>query len=154
MPVGKGSITRATNAGNNIQSMKKEDHKISDMLTMIPVNQIMSLPKDWLAKGEKHDSVTDLIPSIQKYGVIEPIIVRRTEESQFQLLSGYRRLQALKEIGGGFIISRVIENLNDKEAKGIYEELHCQKEAESLKMHEVKFEEVSKISKDMPTYLL
>jgi ParB family chromosome partitioning protein len=45
-----------------------------------------------------HDELEDLINSIKIYGIIQPLIVTRVDENNFQLIAGERRLRAAKMI--------------------------------------------------------
>lgn len=157
MPVGRGSIARATNASSKVASTAvKETTLIPNVLTDIPVEQIHMVPKTWTNPKYQKASVKELIASIQKFGMIEPIILRRIDESKFQLLSGQGRLQAVKEMGVEVVTSRVLDGLSDKEAKELYQDLHQSRTEESTDLHEVKFKAFSSLSRpqDMPNYLL
>lgn len=155
MPVGKGSIVRATNASNhNNLSIVTTAKKMPEVLTRILVEQIVSVPESWRTGILAEEKVAELMKSIQTYGIIEPVILRRIGESQFQILSGDRRLQAAKKLGFESISSCVIDELKEEEAMEIYHELHKNNNKDKLSIHEAKFEAVSKITKDMPVYLL
>ncbi len=155
MPVGKGSIVRATNASSNSNlSVVKSIKRTPDIITEIPVHQIQSVPKKWMNGSTQSEPTKEMIKTIQTYGVIEPVILRRIGESQFQLLSGNRRLQAVKDMGIELIASILIEELSDEEAREIYVGLHQNQAKEQVNLHEAKFEAISKISSDMPVFLL
>lgn len=57
----------------------------------------------------------ELISSIKDNGILEPIIVRVLDENNYEILSGHRRVKALKELGVDDVPS-IIKNLNDDEA--------------------------------------
>ncbi len=187
MPVGKGSIARATNASNENTKMKdkaineKQVQEMPSILTDIPVAQITEVPASWRKKAVSMSKLGDLMKSIQKFGLLEPVILRRLGDNQFQLLSGHNRLQAMIELGVETITSRVLDGISDTQAKSIYQDLHKQEEAliEKEKMlelmkqdnqhqkqsnltndgqqeniHELKFKVVTTLSRDMPDYLL
>ena len=155
MPVGKGSIARATNASSaNLNTVARSAKEMSDVLTEIPVAQIQQVPDSWRKHEGKSLNNQDLLQSIQKFGLIEPVILRRLNEGQFQLLSGSRRLQAVSELGAEMIIARVIENISDEDAREIFNDLHANLVKDNTYIHELKFKAVTTISRDMPTYLL
>ena len=151
MLVGKGSILRATNAGIVTQtSVTKTSDNIGNILLEIPITQIIQVPDNWFHKTHLNVQVSELTQSIRKHGMIEPVILRQTKDFQFQLLSGYRRYQVIKDLGFKTITARVIEGLSDKEAKEVFEDMHMDKD----NIYETKFRIVSSISSDIPTYLL
>jgi ParB family transcriptional regulator, chromosome partitioning protein len=135
LPVGKGSIARATNASNG--NTKVKDKTINDklvqempnILTDIMVTQITEVPASWKKKAVNIPKLEDLMKSIQSFGVLEPIILRRLGDNQFQLLSGHNRLQAVVELGLETITSRVFDGISDTQAKIIYQDLHKKEEA-------------------------
>lgn len=45
------------------------------------------------------DELDELIASVQHRGILEPLIVRRDDEGQYQLVSGERRLRAAEAVG-------------------------------------------------------
>lgn len=155
MPVGKGSIARATSASNKMKvSPVKSQKIIQDILSKIRVDQIHPVPDSWRKSGQLMEYSKELVQSIQKHGMLEPVILRRIGDDQFQLLSGYKRLQVIKDLGDEFISSRVMEKLSDQEAKEIFQDLHGKKEKKTDNIHEYKFKAVSSLSNDLPTYLL
>jgi hypothetical protein len=154
----KGSIARATNAGitiSNRTAVSKSSKNITDILTKIPVSHIQPVPDEWMNIRMHNDQpVEELILSIQKYGLIEPVILRKINDSQFQLLSGYRRLQAVKEMGMEYISSRVIEGLEDKDAREIFHDLHEKVIRNINSIQNDKRNVISTITSGMPVYLL
>ena len=155
MPVGKGSITRATNASSSNHNTSNKPIKVMPgILTDIPVGQILSVPTGWMKHGHLEQPMKELVQSIQRFGVIEPVILRRLSDSQFQLLSGYRRLKAVKDVGAEFITARVIESIGDEEARAVFDDLHVKKAEVASNIYELKIKAVTTTSKDMPIYLL
>ena len=45
------------------------------------------------------DAIASLADSICRYGLLSPLIVRRTGETQYELIAGERRLRALRQLG-------------------------------------------------------
>ena len=76
----------------------KDDGKSFDILAMIPVGDIE--PNPFQPRTDFDPKPLDeLKKSILQNGLIQPITVRRTEETKYQLISGERRLRACKDIG-------------------------------------------------------
>ena len=59
--------------------------------------------------------VSELATSIDRHGLLHPIVVRPTNEGKFELIAGSRRLAAVRLLGWRKISCQIIE-LNDKEA--------------------------------------
>ena len=67
-------------------------------LLYLPVDQIDPnpfQPRDTFP----HGSMEDLMNSIQRHGVLEPILVTRKTDGRYELISGERRLRAVKMLG-------------------------------------------------------
>lgn len=65
-------------------------------------------------RNEKDDSILDLMNSIEKHGLIQPIAVRRTTTG-FEVIAGHRRLEAIKRLGEPFIECTILEDVNDRD---------------------------------------
>jgi len=76
-------------------------------LMELPVSEISSNPYQPRA-GFDQEGIEELKRSIAEKGVIQPIIVKRTEEG-YQLIAGERRLLAVKQSGGKSIPALVVE---------------------------------------------
>jgi ParB family chromosome partitioning protein len=63
--------------------------------------------------GEKQ--VMELANSIKSEGLINPIVVRRKGDSQYQLVSGFRRVEATRRLGED-TIDAVVVNVDDDKA--------------------------------------
>ena len=64
----------------------------------IPIEQIGDFP-DHPFKIQDDEQMQKLIESIQKYGVITPVVARKIGEEQYELISGHRRKHACKILG-------------------------------------------------------
>ncbi len=62
----------------------------------------------------KHDDLEGLISSIKEHGVLQPIIVTKTGENNFELIAGERRLRASK-IAGKKTIPAIIRAVKEQE---------------------------------------
>lgn len=63
----------------------------------------------------KNDSLQELAESIKENGLIQPIVVRKKERG-FELISGERRLRAVKQLGYNEIPAIVKDKITDKES--------------------------------------
>lgn len=50
-------------------------------------------------KVKDNEEMQDLIESIEKYGIIEPLIVRKREKGGYEIISGHRRKYACEKAG-------------------------------------------------------
>ena len=61
------------------------------------------------------NGVEELAESIRKVGLLQPIIIRVNSSHSFEIVAGYRRLNACKKLGWRKIASHIVE-LDDKSA--------------------------------------
>ena len=101
---------------------------------LVPINEI-SLSKFQARKRFNQEKLKELSESIEKNGLIQPIILRKGKKN-FELIAGERRLKACKLIGLKEI-SSIISNFDDRKAfeSGLIENLQredltCIEEAE------------------------
>lgn len=80
---------------------------------MIPIGQIEVNPYQPRTEFDPQE-LLELSQSIKTYGLIQPITVRRLNDSQFQLISGERRLRASK-LAGLKEVPAYIRLANDQE---------------------------------------
>lgn len=179
MAVGKGSIKRATAANSKaaagksitgeksaaeakgkaevkttleVKALPEINIAAGAILTEIPVREISDVPEKWAGRRRNAGSIAGLAASLKKLGMIEPVILRKTGENTFQILSGSRRFRAVLELGWDTVTARVLDGLTDEEAEEIYKDLHGITEKENI--HEAKFRIITSMSDDMPDYLL
>ena len=101
----------------------KEKEVFQEGYRMIPVGDIKPNPYQARAEIEEAD-VKDLIASIKEKGVIEPVVVKRSD-NQFILAAGERRLKAA-QFAGFTEVPAIIRDLTDQELLeiGLIENLH------------------------------
>lgn len=79
---------------------------------MLPVAQIKPSSKN--PRTEVGD-VTELAASILSIGLLQPLVVVKSEEGGYDLVAGHRRFKAMTEVLGWQEVPVVIFNLSDKE---------------------------------------
>lgn len=91
-----------------------------------------------------------LIASVEKYGVIEPIVVRQVD-GEYRVISGHKRLFAAKSLGLSQIPARIVR-ADDRLAR----ELTAEVSAFTLRLPYEPAERAAAVSarEDMPDYLL
>ena len=83
-------------------------------VVQIPVSMISANPKQ-PRKVFKDSELEELTRSVSEYGVLQPLIVKRTEGRQFILVAGERRLRAAT-LAGLKTVPAIIRELQDSEA--------------------------------------
>lgn len=66
-----------------------------------------------LYSGERFE---DLAESIKEHGVLSPVLVRKTNDGSYQILSGHNRCECAKSVGFKTVPCIVLDKLSDDEA--------------------------------------
>lgn len=96
------------------ESSKQEEISHEEGITEVEIDSITPNP-DQPRTNFKKDELEELSHSIKKEGLIQPILVRETEDGQYQIIAGERRWQASKLAG----IKKVpiqVKNVDDDKA--------------------------------------
>ncbi len=88
-----------------------------DALLEIPIEQIDSRKLPLRGRIDDAD-LNALVRSISRYGVIEPIIVRPTQDGDYELIVGRRRFEACVRLGFTSI-SSIVRRVSDDRAREI-----------------------------------
>jgi ParB family chromosome partitioning protein len=97
----------------DLAKLKNDDGKSINILAKISVDLILPNPFQPRMTFDRN-SLEELKKSISINGLIQPITVRRTQNNQYQLISGERRLRAFKELGYKEIPSYIISVESDE----------------------------------------
>ncbi|MFI3115530.1 MAG: ParB/RepB/Spo0J family partition protein [Clostridia bacterium] len=92
----------------------------------IEISRLISY-KDHPFKVLEDDKMTETMESIQKNGVLIPIIARETENDQLEIISGHRRTKACQLLGLDKIPC-IIRDLDDEESTIIMVDSNIQRE--------------------------
>ena len=88
-------------------------------LAEFTARMIVSSEEDWKkflhTAGHMYEKMHELVESIMLNGVLTPVIVRKIENGEYEMISGHRRLFAIKQIGFD-TIPAIIKNYSDDEA--------------------------------------
>lgn len=159
MSIGKSSIARAVNATANQKTTTTNDNVITKFsLDKIGLLSVAKVP----------DDIDSVKSSVEKRGVICPIIVAATPKGEVWLVDGYRRYYAAKELSLSQISAMVITAQNKSEANRLYTELSktkpviketviketVVKESVTDDVHEEKFRVLHVKDHDLPVHLL
>ena len=125
MPFGESKIQ--FNKYKRIQEGKESGSKIDELFSTIQEGSIQELSLPDLVSYRNHpyklyegERKQDLVESIKRHGVIQPIIVRELRPGQYQILAGHNRAAAAKEAGLERIPAIVKPaSISDEQAKAI-----------------------------------
>lgn len=103
----------------------------------ISIDRLKPFP-DHPFKPYKGQRLEDLIRSVRETGILMPIIVRRCDEENYEILSGHNRVNAAREAGLDKVPATVYEPENDEEAELIVVESNFnQRSATDMKHSEL-----------------
>ena len=97
-----------------------QDRSVIDIAKVHPLDSIAKIPvgriktnKYQPRKEFLREPLEELKKSISENGLVQPITVRQTDDGQYELISGERRLRAVTELGIGEIAAYVIKIESD-----------------------------------------
>ena len=85
------------NVGAKVSKTSVRDEGIHGSL-MIPISQIHADPQQPRKKFDKEE-LQDLVQSIQKHGILQPLIVHEVDDGSYEIIAGERRFRAAQMIG-------------------------------------------------------
>ena len=78
--------------------MEEKKKDLKEAIQSISIKYIDDFPNHPF-KIQDDEQMQKLIQSIQDYGVITPVVVRKKEDDRYELISGHRRKYACKVLG-------------------------------------------------------
>lgn len=82
------------------------------MLKLLEMKNIVSGKN---IRNEHDDEITELASSIEKQGLINPILVQKRDDGKYEVIAGHRRYEAVKRLGLPHIECNVFEDLSEKD---------------------------------------
>lgn len=123
---------------SNTKKSEDETKNLQDDVVQLPVSKIQRNMYQPRTEFDE-EKIQELAQTFQTHGIIQPIIVRKTEEEQYELIAGERRLRAAKFLEWE-TISSIVRDLSDAETASIAlieniqrEELSVIEEAQAYK---------------------
>lgn len=148
MSIGKSSIARAVSSTAAVKT--QNTNSAIGSITSFPIDKIGAL-----SVAKTPDDIEGIKKSIEKRGMLCPVLVAVTAKGEAWLIDGYRRLSATKELCFTQIDAVVINVENKRDANNLYAELSKTKAVEKTdNIHEEKFRVLAVKDHDLPTYLL
>ena len=154
----KRGLGKGLDALLSTSTAARQKQVMSDQRTeqaMAPTNQgeLRKLPLEWLQSGKyqprkdmSQDALEDLANSIRAQGVIQPIVVRRIADQQYEIIAGERRWRA-SQLVRLETVPCLIKNVEDNAAVAIAlieniqrEDLNAIEEAVALQRLMTEFE--------------
>jgi len=80
------------NSGNQQTQKVSEDHSYQ-------LIDILDIQASHYQPRRNFEDITELAESIKQHGIIQPLLVRKTESGKFELIAGERRWRAAKTVG-------------------------------------------------------
>ena len=87
---------------------------MTEYITNIPVEKLKSFPNHPFQVRDD-DSMRETVESIKTYGVLQPVIVRPSDDGNYEILSGHRRKHAC-ELAERKTIPAIVRELDDDAA--------------------------------------
>lgn len=121
-PMNRDDVSNLMSLGFNMLVANEKTSQSSDTRTEAP-SQVVTLPltdilDDHTFQYRLTTQVGSLAQDIQTRGQSTPIFVRPSQ-GKYQLISGFRRFAATKELGREKILARVFADLDDYQATGL-----------------------------------
>ena len=82
------------------------------MLKEIEVEKIVSGKN---IRNEHDEQINELMQSIEKQGLINPILVQKNNKGKYEVIAGHRRFEAVKRLQLPFIECNIVEDMSDRE---------------------------------------
>ena len=114
---GLGRGLDALLSSSNKQNLKNNDLTGDDLLVKLPVDALKPGKYQPRQKFDE-ESLQELTDSIKEQGIIQPIIVRKISDLDYEILAGERRWQAAKRANLSEVPA-IIKNVEDKTAIAI-----------------------------------
>ena len=149
MSIGKSSIARAVNA--TATAAKTQNTNTPNLV----INKFAIDSIGLLSVAKTPEDITELKSSVQKRGILCPVLVAATNRGDVWLIDGYARVAVAKELNITQIDATVINVDTKTQANNLYNEINKIKPViKTDDVREEKFRVLCVKDHDLPTYLL
>ncbi|MFC7319892.1 nucleoid occlusion protein [Halobacillus campisalis] len=94
-----------------------EEEYTSDEVIQVPVDSIQ--PNRYQPRSIFNDEkISELAQTLHTHGMIQPIVLRRLNEEQFEIIAGERRWRAVQTLGWEYI-SAIIRDMDDAQTASV-----------------------------------
>ena len=87
---------------------------MQEVVENIPLEKLKPFPNHPF-KIREDEAMTETVESVKSFGVLQPAIVRKTKDGEYEILSGHRRKRAC-ELAGRKTMPVIVRNLSDDAA--------------------------------------
>ena len=94
---------------------QKPEWEVAEQVVLIPLAQLKPFENHPFKVRDDDELMQETIDSIMAGGVINPILVRPTEDGKFEVVSGHRRFRA-SELAGKANIKAIVREMDDDTA--------------------------------------
>jgi len=149
LSIGKSSIARAVNA--TATAAKTQNTNTPNLV----INKFAIDSIGLLSVAKTPEDITELKSSVQKRGILCPVLVAATNRGDVWLIDGYARVAVAKELNITQIDATVINVDTKTQANNLYNEINKIKPViKTDDVREEKFRVLCVKDHDLPTYLL
>lgn len=106
---------QSTNYVQNVDSTEEKYSNSDKKVIEIELDKLISYRKQQPFSMYSESKKQEVKESIEKFGVLNPIIVRPIENDQYEIIAGHNRVEISKELGKT-TIPTIIMNVNDEVA--------------------------------------
>ena len=119
----KSPFSRFCGGGSKTEPIVKNE--VEQAETVHAAEEVIKLPIDQIVPNRfqprtifDDEKIEELSRTIHTHGVIQPIVVRKTSENQYEIIAGERRYRAMKKLQWTEVPA-IVRNLTDKETASI-----------------------------------
>ena len=107
--------TKAQEMLEKARAEPKPEWEVAEQVVRIPLEQLKPFKNHPFKVRDDDDLMQDTIDSIMAGGIINPILVRPTDDGKFEVISGHRRFRA-SELAGKADIKAIVRDMDDDTA--------------------------------------
>ncbi len=107
--------TRVQEMLEKARAEPKPEWEVAEQVVRIPLEQLKPFKNHPFKVRDDDELMQDTIDSIMVGGIINPILVRPTDDGKFEVISGHRRFRA-SELAGKADIKAIVRDMDDDTA--------------------------------------
>ena len=107
--------TKAQEMLEKARAEPKPEWEVAEQVVRIPLEQLKPFRNHPFKVRDDDELMQDTIDSIMAGGIINPILVRPTDDGKFEVISGHRRFRA-SELAGKADIKAIVRDMDDDTA--------------------------------------
>lgn len=110
-------FNRFFGVGDKSDNVSEEETDHSDEVIQLPINRIS--PNQFQPRSIfNEDKIQELAQTIHTHGMIQPIVVRKSANEDYEIIAGERRWRAVQSLGWE-TVSAIIRDMNDTETASV-----------------------------------